>query len=180
MGLGYALQGLCLYLQQKEVTRLRLLCSKDSAKLVSPSLSLFSTAAILGVICVDPPPHLWKTCGRSILDQTSLEGVPSLFVGYTEKSEKGVVEGIPASLGKLLNDCRRYPRALALVAKDYANVLTRPSINTAKDENRTLDACVWLARVITKYTESVQRIRTPPRGQPVGMRKEKEPMRSML
>ena len=179
MGLGSALQGLCLYLCKEEALRLRLMHSRDTTRML-PSISLPSTPTILAMVCVDPPPHLWKACGRCILDQMSLEGIPSLFVGYTEKDCEGV-EQIHTGLGGLLNDCKHHPRALALVAKDSANILRRPSGSTAKDKNRDFDSCVWLARIIAKYAESVQRIRSPPRWQLDMMpRKDDGPGRSML
>lgn len=161
VGLGSALEGLCLYLHQEEVAQLRLACSRDTATRILLRTSLRSTPKILAVVCIDPPPYLWKTCGRSILDQASIHGIPSFFVGYTEKDEDGV-EQIPTELGQLLNDCRQYPHALALVAKDSARALNRPINSNAKDKNRDFDACVWMAKLVGKYSESVQRIRSPP------------------
>lgn len=173
VGLGSALQGLCLHFCKEEVIRLRLECSRDATK--APP----SSPTITAVICVDPPPHLWKTSGRSILEQTSLEGIPLFFVDYTEKDDEGV-ERIHAGLGELLNDCKNNPHALALVANDSANILRLLS-GTEKDENRDFDACFWLARLIIKYAESVQRIRIPPRGASgITPKKGKVPGRSML
>jgi hypothetical protein len=139
-------------------------------------MTLSSIPAILAVVCVDPPAHIWKACGSYILEQMSLEGIPSFFVGYTQKDGEGV-EHIHSGLGDLLSDCKYHPRALALVAKDSASILRRPSGSNAKGKNRDFDACVWLARLIAKYAESVQRIRSPPRWQ---LGKDEGPGRSML
>jgi len=179
VGLGSALQGLCLYLCKEEALRLRLRHSRDTTRM-SPSMPLSLTPAILAVVCVDPPLHLWKACGSYILEQMSLEGIPSFFVGYTEKDGEGV-EHIHTGLAELLNGCKHHPRALALVAKDSATFLRRPSGSNATEKNRDFDACVWLARLIAKYAESVQRIRSPPRWQLGTMpRKDEGPGRSML
>lgn len=90
------------------------------------------------------------------------------------------VEQIRGGLGELLGDCKRHPHALALVAKDSARIL-RCDSTAAEGTIHGLDACVWLARLITKYSESVQRIRTPPRGPPSGktQRTDEGPRRSM-
>lgn len=180
VGLGSALQGLCLYLHQEEVTRLRLRCSRDAKpRLVSES-PLLSTPTILAVICIDPLPHLWKSCGRPILDQTSFQGIPSFFISYTEKDEKGA-EQIPKGLGELMNECKRYPRALVLVAKEAAKILPRPGSSNSKNEKRDFDACVWTAKLVTKYAESIQRIRSPPGSPPSGVTQRKDtPVRSKL
>ena len=183
VALGSALQGLCLYLCQEEAIRLRSRCPRGTEKLL-PSLLLSSMPEILAMVCVDPPPHLWKSCGRFLLDQTSREGIPSLFVGYTENDDEGV-ERIYACLGELLNDCKHHPHALVLMAKDSAKILRRPR-STPKDKigdyNNNFDASFWLARLITKYAESIQRIRTPPRWWSAGTtpRMDEGPGRSML
>lgn len=91
----------------------------------------------------------------------SLQGIPSFFVSYTEKDEKGE-EQISKGLGEMLNDCTRYPHTLALVAKETANIIQRSERNNLKYKQSDFDSCVWTAKLITKYVESVHRIRSPP------------------
>mmetsp|Transcript_2701 Transcript_2701/g.5642 ORF Transcript_2701/g.5642 Transcript_2701/m.5642 type:complete len:82 (-) Transcript_2701:178-423(-) len=61
-----------------------------------------------------------------------------------------------------MNECKRYPRALVLVAKEAAKILRRPGSSNSKNEKRDFDAFVWTAKLVTKYAESIQRIRSPP------------------
>ncbi len=174
VGLGSAVEGLCLYLHQEEVSRLQF---RETRENLASSLPMHSNS-IIGVICIDVPLHLWKACGRPLLDLSSIHGIPSLYLGYTTEDDDGSVH-ICTELGYLLKDCRFYPRALALVARDSAKVLSKiSSSSNAKDEKRSFDACVWTARLVSKYSEYVHRIHNPPNWYSSGTANEK--MRSML
>ena len=142
---------------------------RETKKTTPSSPSICFNSITLGVICVDIPLHLWKTCGRTILDLTSIRGIPSFYIGYATKDDDGAEE-ITIEIRRLLKDCRCYPHALALVATDSAKFLgeTRSSIINTTDEKRGFDACVWTARIVSKYTESVHRIRNPPTGASLG------------
>lgn len=107
-----------------------------------------------------------------MLNQTCLTKIPSLFVGY---QRTGVVDGNDNdndntetnSMGGMLIDCVHHPHALTVIAKESGAVISNDSSSSNNNNNNNaidnhLDSCVWLARLITKYTESVQRIRTPP------------------
>ena len=158
MGVGSALQGLSLYLCQNEVMRRLLLPSSTKHKTKKSSF--------LAVACIDPPYHLWKSCGKSILEYTSRHGISSLFVGYTNHNNNKK-EHISKGLGRVLGDCSKHPLALVLVAKESARLLG--SSAKGKDQQQhELDVSVWLARLVVKYAEALQRIQTPPKGPSFG------------
>lgn len=160
----------------------RLQFRETTKRLPSPP-STYLKSIILGVVCIDVPLHLWKACGRTILDLTSIRSISSFYIGYTAKDDDGAEE-IPTELRRLLDDSRCYPHALALVATESAKVLdkTIDGINATEDEKRGFDACVWTARLVSKYVESVFRIRNPPTWSSSGRssRINNEKVRSML
>mmetsp|Transcript_26271 Transcript_26271/g.58517 ORF Transcript_26271/g.58517 Transcript_26271/m.58517 type:complete len:135 (-) Transcript_26271:671-1075(-) len=126
-----------------------------------------SKSVTLATVFVDSPPHLWKSCGRSVLQLASMAEIPSLIVSYRDDAETPTVD---RGVGDVLGDCRHHPRALVLVARHSARILRR-----SDDPKEGFGACVWLAKLLARYAESVQRLRTPP-----GMAEGMESRRSKL
>ena len=178
VGLGSAMEGFCLYLHQEEVARLQF---SKTREILSSSLQNHLNS-IIGVICIDVPLHLWKACGRPLLDLTSIRGIPSFYLGYTTKDDDGTAH-ISTEVGHLLKDCRCNPHALALVVRNSAKVLSKNSSSSnPTDEKRDFDACVWTARLVSKYAESIYRMHNPPNWASSGTTRRiaNEKIRSML
>ena len=172
------MEGLCLYLHQEEVARLQF---SKTREILSSSLQNHLNS-IIGVICIDVPLHLWKACGRPLLDLTSIRGIPSFYLGYTTKDDDGTAH-ISTEVGHLLKDCRCNPHALALVVRNSAKVLSKNSSSSnPTDEKRDFDACVWTARLVSKYAESIYRMHNPPNWASSGTTRRiaNEKIRSML
>jgi len=85
-------------------------------------------------------------------------------VGYNNHNNNKK-EHISKGLGKVLGDCSKHPLALVLVAKKSARL---SSANKDQQQQHELDVSVWLARLVVKYAESLQRIQTPPKGPSFG------------
>ncbi|OEU12782.1 hypothetical protein FRACYDRAFT_244056 [Fragilariopsis cylindrus CCMP1102] len=194
VALGSAITGLYQYLLllegQRLKHRLQQVESKESSSSSSSSLiddESSSSAMILGVICIDPPLYLWKSYGKSILYQTCLKEIPSLLVvsdqdqqqqqqqqqqydhnsnkneeGNSYNSRQNTTSTRSSMVGEMLRDCIHHPHALVVITNDNSN----GTGNNSKKNYNHLDYYVWLARLITKYTESIQRLRTPPRTPP--------------
>jgi hypothetical protein len=192
VALGSAITGLYQYLLLLEGQRLnhRLLLQVESKESSSSSSSLIddessSSSMTLGVICIDPPLYLWNSYGKSVLYQTCLKDIPSLFVvsdqnqqqqqqqqqqydhnsnnneeGNSYNSRQNTTSTLSSMVGVMLRDCIHHPHALVVITNDNGNG------NNRKKNYNHLDYYVWLARLITKYTESIQRLRTPPRTSP--------------
>ena len=192
VALGSAITGLYQYLLLLEGQRLNhRLLQVESKESPSSSSSLIddessSSTMILGVICIDPPLSLWKSYGKSMIRQTCLKYIPSLFVvsdqdqqqqqqqqqhqydhnsnnneeGNSYNSRQNTTSTRSSTVGVMLRDCIHHPHALVVITNDNGN-----GNNSTNDYNH-LDYYVWLARLITKYTESIQRLRTPPRTPP--------------
>ena len=190
VALGSAITGLYQYLLLLEGQRLkRRLLQVESKESSSSSSSLIddessSSTMILGVICIDPPLYLWKSYGKSILYQTCLKDIPSLFVvsdqdqqqqqqqqkqydhnsnnneeGNSYNSRQNTTSTRSSMVGVMLRDCIHHPHALVVITNDNGN----GNGNNSKNDYNHLDYYVWLTRLITKYIESIQRLRTPPR-----------------
>ena len=196
VALGSAITGLYQYLLLLEGQRLNhRLLQVESKELSSSSSSLLvqeddessSSTMILGVICIDPPLSLWKSYGKSMIYQTCLKDIPSLFVvsdqdqqqqqqqqkqydhnsnnneeGNSYNSRQNTTSTRSSMVGGMLRDCIHHPHALVVITNDNGN----GNGNNSKKDYNHLDYYVWLARLITKYTESIQRLRTPPRTPP--------------
>uniref|UniRef100_A0A7S4AEV8 Uncharacterized protein n=1 Tax=Pseudo-nitzschia australis TaxID=44445 RepID=A0A7S4AEV8_9STRA len=174
VALGSAIRSLSQYLLLGEAETMALRQQQETTTHGLQQLQQFS-----GIVCVDPPPHLWNTFGRSMLQQTCRGKIPLLVVGYEDDSDNELNSN-GNGRGDLLRDFRSHPQAMVVIARASARVGERRGNNdsdsgssssrsnnnnnnvaSTNGENRT-DACFWLARLIIVYAQALQRLKTPP------------------
>lgn len=162
VALGSAIMGLHHYLLMTK-SEIGGTSSTSSGNINNNSERQSEYYLVLGAICVDPPPHLWKAYGNPLLDHLDAMQIPSLVAGYDDANDA------IHSLRHILKETTLRPRTLIVVARQAARMWTTgehlDSNKKNQDRNEHVkldDACFWIARLITKYAEAVQRIRTPP------------------
>ena len=174
VALGSAIRGLSQYLLLGETETMAL---RQQQERTTHGLQQQQHQQYSGIVCVDPPPHLWNNFGRSMLHQTCRGKIPLLVVGYED--DNGNDNKLNSSnsnsngRGDLLRDFRSHPQAMVVIARASARVgehrgnndndsgNNNNNVASTNGENRA-DACFWLARLITVYVESLQRLKTPP------------------